>query len=493
VIRRIDVFFLGIVLAVTTSAREEYSRAFDKTVPWTSGARLYVEHSLGDIAVHTHAEPQVVIHAEIHVSASSAEQAKDFADRVEISVESAASEIGIRTHYPAHGDSFHFMHNISYYVRYDITVPEAAPLQIRNSFGKVSVAGVKANCGILTSHGDLEFRDGRGVQRLEDSFANVRVWNNAGDVTVENSNGTVEAADIKGALAVRDRFANVTVQRAVKGVTVVNSNGALDISDSGGAGDLRNSFGNVTVRSFHGDLTVNNTNGKVEAVHVDGTAELNTTFGDVRFSDVSRAASVRANNASIQGDRVGGPLTIQNSFGAIVVSDIQGAVDVHSANGNVTMMNVHGAANVRTSFGTVEASNVGGMLTVENSNGAVKASNARGAQVRTSFGGVLLDTIAGPLQIENQNGAVDASISSRGGCQPVIIRTSFSPLRVRIDGEASYRVSARTSFGKIRTDFPLTISGSLSNDELNGTIGSGRCDMRLSDSNGAIEILKGGS
>jgi DUF4097 and DUF4098 domain-containing protein YvlB len=493
VIRRIDLLFLGVALAASTSAREEYSRAFDKTVPWSAGARLYVEHSMGDITVHTHPEAQVVIHADIHVSASSTEQAKEFADRVEISVEPSASELGIRTHYPEHGGSFHFGHNISYYVRYDITIPETAPLQIRNSFGKVSVAGVKANCGVLTSHGDLEFRDGRGAQRLEDSFANVRVWNNAGDVTVENSNGTVEAADIKGALAVRDRFANVTVQRAAKGVTVVNSNGALDISDSGGVGDLRNSFGNVTVRSFHGDLTVNNTNGKVEAIHVEGGAELNTTFGDVRFSDISRATSVRANNASIQGDRVGGPLTIQNSFGSVTVSDIQGALDVHSANGSVSMTNIHGAATVRTSFATVEASNIGGVLTVENSNGAVKAATTHGAQIRTSFGAVILDAIAGPLQIEDQNGAIDASISGHGGCQPVIIRTSFSPLRLRIDGEASYRVSARTSFGKIRTDFPLTISGSLSNDELNGTIGTGRCDMRLSDSNGAIEILKGGS
>jgi hypothetical protein len=58
---------------------------------------------------------------------------------------------------------------------------------------------------------------------------------------------------------------------------------------------------------------------------------------------------------------------------------------------------------------------------------------------------------------------------------------------------ASYHVAARTSFGKIRTDFPLTVSGSLSNDELNGVIGGGRCEMRLTNNNGSIEILKSGS
>jgi hypothetical protein len=133
------------------------------------------------------------------------------------------------------------------------------------------------------------------------------------------------------------------------------------------------------------------------------------------------------------------------------------------------------------------------VVTVQDSNGSVKIMNTRGAQVTTSFAGVILDGIAGALTVEDQNGAVDASISARGGCQPVSIKTSFSPLRLHIDGDASYRVAARTSFGRIRTDFPLTVAGSLSEDAVNGTIGAGRCELRLNDSNGNIEILKGGS
>lgn len=59
-------------------------------------------------------------------------------------------------------------------------------------------------------------------------------------------------------------------------------------------------------------------------------------------------------------------------------------------------------------------------------------------------------------------------------------------------GDASYRVAARTSFGSIRTEFPLAVAGSLSNDNLNRAIGGGRCEMTLTDNNVAIEILKGG-
>ena len=492
-IRKTSVLLLGLALAWSALAREEYTRPFDKTIPVKSGQKIYLEHKLGDVVIRTHAQYEVVIHADIKVSAADMGQAKTLADRIEILVEPSSSELAIRTRYPDRQNSFFGLQNVSYTVRYQITVPEAAPLEVRNSFGAVSVSGVKANSDITASHGDLEWRDGRGTQRLESSFASVKIANNTGDVAVEASNGGVDAADVTGALSVRDRFAGVTVARVSKGVAIANSNGPVQVTDSGGLGDIKNSFGNVIVHNFKGDLTVNDTNGKVEATNVGGGAELNTTFGEVRFSDIGRRLSIRANNSRISGERVAGPLTIENSFGPVTVGDVQGAVNIHSGNGEVSLQKIHGEAHVKTSFGTVQAADIAGELLVENTNGAVKATNMHEAQVTTSFGPVVLDGVSGPLRIVNQNGVVEANSVAQGSCQPIMIRTSFSTLRVHLRGEASYHVSARTSFGKIRTDFPLSISGSISNDDLNGVIGSGHCEMTLMNNNGPIEILKTGS
>ncbi len=490
-IRRISVFIFA--FAYSAFAREEYTRTFDRTVPMHAGERVFLEHRLGDIVVRTHPQSNVIVHAEIRVSGPDSNEAKTFADRIEILIEPSTSQVSIRTRYPERPSSFLGLHNISYFVRYDLTIPETAPLDVRNSFGAVSVTGLKADGDIITSHGDLEFRDGRGTQHLQNSFAAIRVAHNTGDTTIEDSNGAVDAADVTGALSIRDRFANVTAARVTKGLTIANSNGEVDAADSGGLGTIRNSFGNVTVRNFHGDLTVNNSNGKVEARKVDGAAELNTTFGEVHFSDIKRQLSVRANNSKIEGERVGGPVVIQNSFGPVSVSAIQGGARIQSGNGEVSIADVHGAANVKTSFALVQATDILGALEVANNNGGVRASRTRGAQVTTSFAPVILDAISGPVQIENQNGMVEATSTTQGACQPISIRTSFSSIRIHLMPDASYRVAARTSFGKIHTDFPVTASGSFSSDELNAVIGGGRCQMKLTNNNGAIEILRNGS
>jgi hypothetical protein len=76
------------------------------------------------------------------------------------------------------------------------------------------------------------------------------------------------------------------------------------------------------------------------------------------------------------------------------------------------------------------------------------------------------------------------------GCRDILLKTSFSSIHVRIPDGVGYNVSARTSFGRVSSDLPVTSTGNLSGDFLNGTIGGGGCQLQLTDSNGSIEIAK---
>lgn len=483
------VVLFGLILSLNSAARDEYTRNFDKTVDLRAGQALLIEHRLGDIVISTHPEPKVTIHAEIHVSAPDHARAEQFANRIEIVTDSYSSEFSIRTRYPEKPESFLGLNNVSYWVRYELTIPDNVPLQVRNAFGGVSVSGLKANADIRTSHGAMSFHDGKGSERLENSFAGIEVANNTGDVTIEDTNGNVNVRDVTGALSIKDRFASLSAERIDNNLTIVNTNGTVKVSDVKGTGQITNSFGDVTVHDIGGDLTVHNTNGRIDASHVNGIADLNTSFAEVHFSEIGRTLSVRANNSQIQGSTVKGSATVENSFGRVSVTDVDGGVNVHSQNGEVSVSRIHGEAMLRTSFAPVQASDVTGALTVDSTNGSVRATNVQSAKVKTSFAAVVLDQVAGAIEVNNQNGAVDTTNNSQHGCHPILIHTSFSPIRVHLSGTPNYRISATTSFGKIRSDFPMTVSGVFSGNVLNGTIGDGGCDLRLTNNNGGIEIL----
>jgi len=487
--KAISAVTLLLALAGGAFAREEFTRAFDKTVPLQPGQRLTIEHSLGDIDVRTHAAPEVVIHADIKVSAPDANGAKTFANNVAILVEPSSSGVAVRTRYPERPGSFLGFKNVSYTVRYEFTVPESASLDLHNSFGNVTASGIKAASEIKMSHGNLMFQNGRGSQRLGNAFGKVQVADNEGDVSIENSNGDVNASNISGALDLRDRFGSVIVNHVAKALKLSNTNGSVHVTDCGAPSVINNAFGSVTASDVHGDLTVHNANGAVDANNISGSAELNSSFGAVRYSNVGGHVTVTAANSDVVG-RKSGPLTVKTSFGKVDAGDVQGDAQVVAGNGAVTLVNVSGQVNIRDGFGLVRTENTGS-LTVDNANGGISATNVRGdASVRTSFAAVLLDGVSGGVSAANQNGAIDVTATGDKECKPISIRSSFAPVRLRLPANASYRLTATTSFGKINSELPMNVSGSVSSDSLSATIGGGKCELRIVNNNGNVDILK---
>jgi hypothetical protein len=93
--------------------------------------------------------------------------------------------------------------------------------------------------------------------------------------------------------------------------------------------------------------------------------------------------------------------------------------------------------------------------------------------------------------VDNQNGGISVTaLRPASGCRDISLKTSFSSIHVRIPDGLGYHVAARTSFGRISSELPLTTTGNIGGDSLNGTIGAGGCQLQLTDSNGSIEIAK---
>src|SRR2546426_7841669 len=472
--------------ASARAAREEVAREFSRTIPMRAAQAFHLEHQQGDVVIGTHVLAEARIVAHIRVSAPSASEASEALQQVAIDIQENPAAVAVRTRYPdARG------RNVSYAVDYEITLPQTAPLQARNSFGDVSVNGLKAEGDVRNAHGRLTFTDGRGRQRLENSFGAVEVRHVEGALAITNENGAVRVAEVQGALQVSNRFAEVEARAIRNGVTVANTNGTVLLADAGGPSRITSSFGRVEASLVRGDLTVSNGNGAVDVRKVAGAADIRTTFGPVDVAQVQGDATVANSNGAVTVRDVAGAVEVRTSFGRIEVRGAPKGVRVVGGNGEVAVSDV-GPAYLKTSFGLVQAERVGGSLEVENSNGAVNAADVKGpVTVRTSFAAVVLSGVEGPVvDVRNQNGAVEVEGTGGRACTRITLSTSFAPIRVRLPEGVGYDVTARTSFGSIHSEMPLTASGTLGADSLNGRIGVGGCALSLTDSNGNIEILK---
>ena len=514
--------------AAATPAQEEVTRDFQKTLQLNPGQSFRIENKFGEVRIHGESNREVKISATIRVQAHSREQADASSQKIQIDVQQTGEGIQVRTIFPDEGKWFTFGKGTSYSVNYDIAIPSDAPLFVRNSFGSAIATGVRARAEVDNNHGSVTVRDS-GPTRINNSFGSVELNSASGDSLINDSNGSVNATEVKGALEIHNRFGSITVRSVQGQANITGGNGSITVSDTGAA-TIINSFGTVEVRNVRGDLTVHDNNGNVDVTTVGGGAVVSNSFGNINFSDVKGRLEASTSNGRVKGTSVGGgPVTIRDSFGAIELENIAGTLDAETSNGKITVRDARGAVTLKTSFGAIEAANIpkgihattgngainladiggdayaktsfgaiiaeriNGNFFGEDSNGSVTARQIKGdAQVTTSFSGVNLEGIGGRITVDNQNGAIDVSaMRPASGCRDISLKTSFSSIRVRVPDGIGYNLTARTSFGRINSDLPVTASGSIGGDALNGTIGSGGCKLQLTNSNGSIEISKG--
>jgi DUF4097 and DUF4098 domain-containing protein YvlB len=146
---------------------------------------------------------------------------------------------------------------------------------------------------------------------------------------------------------------------------------------------------------------------------------------------------------------------------------------------------------IETTFGGVDLRGVKGGARVTAQNSPLRLVDIGGdVYAKTTFAGTTVENTAGPVTVESQNGTVAVTAKPAGGCKPIVLRTTFAPIRVTIPNGIGYTVSAHTTFGKIRSEADLTLNGQIGEGAIEGKIAGGGCELRLIGQNSNIDILK---
>jgi hypothetical protein len=431
------------IAAASLHADDRFERTFSRTLTFRGG-RVTVDHKFGSLKLRAVPGSEVSVRGTIRASDA------DYGRQIQIVVAEVAGGIEVRTNYPERHMRI-FNGSSSQSVELEVTVPENAPVTLHNRFGSIDVTGVKVASEIVGGQASVAVRNTRGAQRIENSFGSVEVDDAEGDVTITNANGSVRASHVRGSLNVSDRF------------------GSIVASDVGG------------------DAQVHGGNGSIEVTSVRGKAIVRNSFGSSRMRDVGRDLTFTGNNSRVEATNIGGAATITTTFDSVIVGEVTGPVRISDSNGNVTVTDAKSDVTIDNRFGSVRAERVRGSADVDNGNASVTLTDIGGSvRVHNTFASVFVKNAGGAITVSNQNGAVSVS-GLRIPCHPITLDTSFSSIRLALPAGAGYDVTARTSFGHITTDIPITTTN-VGEDILNGRIGNGGCKLDLRTTNGGITI-----
>lgn len=166
------------------SCKEKYKRQVQLSAPLAEGATLTAETDVGSIELIGADVADCNVTATICVRAPSQEQAKELAEKVQISLEPDGNNLRLKIEKPSK------KRKCSICVSLDITVPKETCLQLESNIGEIEISGVASQIKAETDVGGIICKEIAG---------DIKLQTNVGKVTVRYSETTPSAcsANIK--------------------------------------------------------------------------------------------------------------------------------------------------------------------------------------------------------------------------------------------------------------------------------------------------------
>ncbi len=289
----------------------------------------------------------------------------------------------------------------------------------------------------------------------------------------------------------------------------------------------------VDIQLSFEDAVISSISGDVVTVRYHGTVTTGRKAEDVFLSDLSDGrltlesqwGIISAHNSRVTLE-LGIPsgildkLILEGSSGKYTVSGLNlDSLDISGSSGSITIHDISaGSAGVKVSSGSITAEGwrigsgeikaVSGNLDLKSvtaedtldlnvSSGSIRGEDIGASSItgRVVSGRIRLKGVSGNLNMKSSSGSIDVEFRNPG--DDIYLKASSGPLSVGFPRGTVFRLSAVVSSGNIRSDFAVTVTGSMSNKRLEGMAGNaGSGDNRsveLSSSSGNITIKELGS
>jgi DUF4097 and DUF4098 domain-containing protein YvlB len=260
-------------------------------------------------------------------------------------------------------------------------------------------------------------------------------------------------------------------------------------------------FGDLTAAGLTGDVTLATNAGAVTARQITGSLDLRSDFGNVSVFDVTgEAVLIDSNSGRLQLERVqvAGALEAHSDFGAITLTDSgSGELDLSSNSGNLTLTGVMvtGAVVARTEFGGVTLTGVQADdgYDLETNSGGITVDGGRGRlKAHTDFGSIRVTNLEdASLDLYTNSGTVEFSGSLGAG--PHSVTTEFGDARLTLPPDTALALDLSTGFGRISSEFAVTLSGDLEEERWQGTLNGGGESLTIHTDSGDIALLRASS
>jgi DUF4097 and DUF4098 domain-containing protein YvlB len=263
--------------------------------------------------------------------------------------------------------------------------------------------------------------------------------------------------------------------------------GTVDLDVVTGSGNIKVSQGAAGTVHVRGHIKAqsHDAESKVRALEANPPVEQsgNTVrIGHVDDPEMRRNVSISYEVEVPAGTR----LHAQTGSGDETITGITGPLNLNTGSGNIAAT---GGTDVRanTGSGEIRLASLEGSVVANTGSGNVRIeqSSLTDVKINTGSGDVVAEGVRGPLKVATGSGDIRVEGMQTGGWK---LEAGSGSIHVRLPADAAFEFYAHTGSGRIDSQHPVTMTGSLDRHELRGKVNGGGPLLEARTGSGNITV-----
>lgn len=274
-----------------------------------------------------------------------------------------------------------------------------------------------------------------------------------------------------------------------------------NVSSNGKLGDssFSTDFGNIELSGIEGNLIAASSSGDITVEDIQGEdnrIELSSDFGDIELlKSIGTSVMVHSSSGAVllQDVKTLEQINLSSDFGKIEFSSGSAEIlEVEANSGKIILADLQLESNltVHTDFGDIRLNKVTADLFDLGTNSGKIEIDVLGGSIKaySDFGDLdIQSSQPATIDLFTKSGSVD--YTGPLGLGPHSLATDFGDINMYLPKDTAITFDLETDFGKLKTEFPITLEGDVKPDHWSGTINDGGAALSASTNSGDISFI----